>query len=476
MLKRLSALFLSATVMAACSESSTLPSESLPTPPGRELLAKLTCTANVASARLTCVPGSASLSSGALGDLIIGGQNTYVKLTSSNVVNNGTTLSADVTVQNLTVQPWATADGTTPVGQGIRVFFHTLPSNGVTVANADGQATYTAANQPYHTYSGDTLGVDDILTANEVSGTKNWEFTLNGAGSFTFQVYVVAKLPDDLGVLKWTQQTVNQFGIEAINAVWGSSASNVWIGGTNGPNALQHWNGTSWTPTADTLDVVALWGSSSTDVYAVGGKKIQRYDGVGWTEVTSGASNPLLSIWGSSSTDIYAGGFSGTLVHSTGGAFSSVPSTGIGVEPIAAIWGSSSSNVYVGATNVYRYNGSSWSSVNTGISNIRAIWGTSATDIWMGATSGNLTHYNGTSWTTSTVGTADIGGIWGTSSTDVYMVNRAGEIWHYNGASWVKYALSDALLTGIWGSGRTDVWTVGGDAAFEVNRVYRGLR
>jgi hypothetical protein len=477
MLKRLSALVLSASVMAACSDSATSPSDAVQPPlAGRELLAELTCKADVAAGRLTCAPASAKINSGALGDLIIGGQNIYVKLTSSGLVNNGTTLSANVTVQNLTVQPWATANGSSSLTDGVRVFFHTLPNNGATVANADSVGTFTGSNQPVFNYRGSALGADGILAAGEISTSKTWTFNLNGAGSFTFQVYVLTKLPDDLGVLKWTQSSVNQFSIEAINAVWGSSSSDVWVGGTNGPNALQRWNGSSWTSTSDTLDVLGLWGSSSTNVYAVGGKKIQRFDGASWTEVSSGASNPLLSIWGSSSTDIYAGGFSGTLVHSTGGAFTPVASTGIGVEAISAIWGSSSSDVYVGATNVYRYNGSTWGTVSTGLSNVRAIWGSSSTDIWMGATAGNMTHYNGTSWTTSTVGTANISGIWGTSATDVYMVNRVGEIWHYNGTSWVKYALTDTGFAGIWGSGRTDVWAVGGDAAFEVNRVYRGTR
>lgn len=478
MLKRVSALLLSATLVA-CSDS-TVPSEVIQVPPtGRELVAELTCKADVAAARISCAPTSASLSSGALGDLIIGGQNTYVKLTTSNIVNNGTTLSGDVTVQNLTVQPWAT-NGTTTSPNGVRVFFHTQPTNGVTVANADGTQTYTASLQPYHEYSaatGGKLGADNILSANETSLAKNWVFNLNGATSFTYQLYVVATLPDELGILKWTQSTVNQFSFESINTIWGSSANDIWVGGTNGPNALQRWNGTSWTSTSDTLNVLGLWGTSATNVYAVGGKKIQHFNGTSWTELTSNASNPLLSIWGSSATDIWAGGFSGTLVRSTDGVtFSPVASTGIGVEPIAAIWGTSSTDVWVGATNVYHWNGTAWSQVNTGVSNLRAIWGSSSTDIWMGGTSGNMSHLVGGVWTASSVGTADVGGIWGTGASDVYMANRAGEIWHYNGSSWVKYAVANAGLTSIWGSGRTDVWAAGGDATFDENRVFHGTR
>jgi hypothetical protein len=483
MLKRISALLLSTAVMAACSEP-TVPSEATETPPqGRELLAELTCAADVVAARLSCAPASASLSSGALGDLIIGGQGTYVKLASGTVVNNGTTFSVPVTVQNLTVQPWATADGTTPSAEGVRVFFHTLPNNGVTVANADGSDTFTAAAQPYYRYKADTLGADSILVAGDTSLAKTWVFNLNGAGSFTFKVYVVTTLPDELGVLRWLQQTVpaNDTTYETLNTVWGSSANDVWFGGFAGANGILHWNGTSFTSTRTGHDVNQIWGSSSTDVYAVGGDSIKHWGGTSWSGVATGASSALLSVWGSSSTDVYAGGLFGTLVHSTGGAFSAVSSTGIGnSEPVSAIWGSSDSDVWVGATSVYHWNGTSWSSVNTGLSNIRAIWGSSATDIWMGATVGNMTHYNGTSWTPTSggVGTADIGGIWGTASNDVYMVNRAGEIWHYNGASWVKYEpLAGTALLSVWGSGRTNVWAVGTDTpGFTVKRAFRGLR
>jgi hypothetical protein len=383
-------------------------------------------------------------------------------------------------VQNLTVQPWATTDGSTVAVEGLRVFFHTLPTSPVTVANADGTDAFTASGQPYHAYTGTMLGADAILTPNETSSAKNWVFNLNGGGSFTFQVYVKAKLPDDLGVLKWTSQTLpaNTVTWEQVNTVWGSGANDVWLGGPPGNNAIMRWNGSSWTTQASARDVIQIWGSGAGNVYFVGGDSIRHWNGTTWSGVATGATTTLFSVWGSSASDVYVGGDAGTLVHSTGGAFSAVAGTGIGVEQVAAIWGSSSSDVWVGATNVYHYNGSSWSTVNTGVSNIRAIWGSSGSDIWVGATAGNMAHYASGSWTTTTVGSADIGGIWGTSDTDVYMVNRAGEIWHYNGLGWTSYtpAAGQAFL-GIWGSGRTDIWVVGTDfPGFEFKRAYRSSR
>jgi hypothetical protein len=486
MLKRVSALILSAATLAACSES-TAPidrtSKDVPSAGQQSLLAELTCTADVAARRLSCGPESSSLSRAISPDLILGGQTVYVLLASGPPVVWGTdSLTAEVTVKNLTAQPWATADGVTPAASGVRVFAHTLPAAPVTIDNPDGFQTYTASNQPYFQYKADTLGVDQILSSGEVTLPKHWRFALNGATTFSFKVFIVATMPDESGVLRWTPSTVSQTGsFEQINAIWGSGPSDVWVGGTNGNSRFHHWDGASWTasPGANsTVDVTGMWGSSSTNVYAVGNTKIEQWDGANWTDVTSGTTNPLLAIWGSSATDIYAGGLSGTLVHSTGGAFSSVSSTGIGVENVSAIWGSSSSDVYVGASNVYHYNGTAWSTVSTGLGvDVRAIWGSSASDVWIGGTGGKMVHYNGTSWSSvTTLGSDDVGGIWGTSASDVYMVNRGGEIWHYNGSSWVSYSISSAALLGVWGSGRTDIWAVGTDNGFEFNRAYHGTR
>jgi hypothetical protein len=479
MLKRLSVVILSAATLAACSESLSPTDSSPAAPTGRALLAQLTCNADVAAKRISCAPAAPSLARGSA-DLIIGGQNTYTTLASTNVITTGTTsLTGDVTVQNLTGQPWATADGTTPTANGVRVFFYTMPNNGVTIANADGTGTFTASNQPYFQYTGSALGADGILSSSEVSSSKNWQFNLNGASSFTFQVYVTTQLPDEGGVLLWTPSAVAQSGpVEHLNAIWGASASDIWIAGQTGANVLQHWNGTSWSSFAgaESVDMVALWGSGSSDVYAVGGTKMQHWNGSTWSDTTA-APNTLLAVWGSSATDVYACGKTGTLVHSSGGAFSAVAGNPLGTEDCAAIWGSSSSDVYIGEANVYRYNGTSWSAVSAGITGVRAIWGTSPSDVWIGGTSGNVVHYDGSSWSAPlTVGNADVAAIWGTSTSDVYLVNRAGSIWHFNGSNWVKYRNPADSYVGVWGSSRTDVWVVGADSAFTNNKAYHGTR
>ena len=70
-----------------------------------------------------------------------------------------------------------------------------------------------------------------------------------------------------------------------------------------------------------TNDLRAVWGTSSSDVYAAGnGSTILHFDGTEWT--TMELSNPqevsLNSISGTSPTDIFAAGDGGLLLHFDG--------------------------------------------------------------------------------------------------------------------------------------------------------------
>ncbi|HEX6041943.1 lamin tail domain-containing protein [Longimicrobium sp.] len=98
-------------------------------------------------------------------------------------------LTANVTVKNLMQEAIGTPDGTMTAPNGIRVFFSTGPTvqtgaGSVSVANPDGYAFFTAADQPYFTYS-------EILDKNEVSAAKTWQFDVpTTVGTFTFTLLV----------------------------------------------------------------------------------------------------------------------------------------------------------------------------------------------------------------------------------------------------------------------------------------------
>jgi hypothetical protein len=203
---------LAALVFAAgCNDRvlTTLPQRTLPAPSGT---VAATCQVTVATRLLTCISESeASQASAAAGgasrDRIIGGQDVYIKLASSNASYDGGTqvLSMDVTVQNLSASAIGTTDGST-VNGGVMVFFNVLPTTTggtgtVTIANQTGTGTFMASNQPYFLYN-------QVLQPMEVSGVSTWQFNLPvTVSSFTFQVYVDAKMADEGSTLMahtWT--------------------------------------------------------------------------------------------------------------------------------------------------------------------------------------------------------------------------------------------------------------------------------
>jgi hypothetical protein len=152
-------------------------------------LAAFECVGSTAGT-VSCKAPSGS-AGGAAGDVLIGGQNTFVKLTSSNVsYNSGTEIfQFDVTVQNLMNEALGSPDGTVADPDGIQVFFHLGPTvtsgtGSISVANADGTGTFTATNQPYFAYN-------QILAQNAVSSAKTWQLNVpTTVNTFSFTVYV----------------------------------------------------------------------------------------------------------------------------------------------------------------------------------------------------------------------------------------------------------------------------------------------
>lgn len=183
------ALLLSA---AACTDQPTATTP-IPATDGTNAPAELlTCRVTVSNGAMAC----ASPSGGAEGGpsrTVYGGQNSLLRLASTNLQNVGGTFQFDVTVTNLlTDQAIGTRDGVTADPQGVRVFFLADPSvtggtGSVAVAGASGDSTISAPDQPYYQYDG-------VIAPGATSPAKRWSFALNGAvQSFSFQVMLATE-------------------------------------------------------------------------------------------------------------------------------------------------------------------------------------------------------------------------------------------------------------------------------------------
>src|SRR5437870_4072020 len=250
-----------------------------PPPPPPAAARVISCQADVRAGTFDCTTPTAP--SGRLSaDLVLGGQGTYVALRSSNVsYTSGTaTFQADVTVENLTVLPLGTADGSSVTG--VKVFFSSGPTvtsgtGTVTVANPDGTGTFTGTSQPYFLYN-------QILATAEVSAPRTWTWTVpTTVNRFAFQVLVDAASPQPHTVLRWLYDPLVD-GTD-LSAVWSASAGDGFAVGLGGK--ILHYNGTSWTaqPSPTTADLAGVGGSSGTDVFAVGTGGTIHYDGTSWT-------------------------------------------------------------------------------------------------------------------------------------------------------------------------------------------------
>jgi hypothetical protein len=101
-----------------------------------------------------------------------------------------------------------------------------------------------------------------------------------------------------------------------LSGVWGSSSSDVFAIGEQG--TILHYNGSDWSPmtSGTTSNLEGVWGASHSDVFAVGWEgTIRHYDGTTWSAMTSGTGNGLSAVWGTSPSDVFAVGWEGTILH-----------------------------------------------------------------------------------------------------------------------------------------------------------------
>ena len=163
----------------------------------------LTCSVDVAGGTMNCDPsdGPTGAANGPQMNLIVGSQHRFVRMSNDAPVVEDGVWSANVTVRNLTLQPFGTLDGQASDAAGVRIFFVDEPNNGAEVSNPDGTDNFLGGEPAtYYRYGGGDLGGDGILSQGEVSEAKRWEFELNGATEFRFSVLVSTVVPEPTAI------------------------------------------------------------------------------------------------------------------------------------------------------------------------------------------------------------------------------------------------------------------------------------
>jgi len=196
---------------AACTDElpvtspSALTGDENPDPAGnRSVIASVNCTADVATATLSC--GEVPVVDGETGAqrITLGGQLQYVWLISGNTSFSADTFRADVRVGNLIPQGLGSPDGLTVTG--IRVFHHSGPvatssTGAVTVANPSGYGAFTGSNQPYFEYM--EYLPPPFIPSVWATSTKTWKWHLEaGVTTFEFTVFVEADVVGENGYIE----------------------------------------------------------------------------------------------------------------------------------------------------------------------------------------------------------------------------------------------------------------------------------
>ncbi|MDB4942128.1 MAG: hypothetical protein JWP97_1662 [Labilithrix sp.] len=190
--------------------------------------------------------------------------------------------------------------------------------------------------------------------------------------------------------------------------------------------------------------VLSVWGSSSRDVWAVGGSLgngleslVVRFDGSAWSRLPSAGLETFWWVHGTSATDVWLVGEKGRIAHWNGARLE-----GRASGTTATLYG---------------------------------VWAAAPDDAWaVGGTPDQpdqpndvLLHWDGATWSPVALPAPTktaLFKVWGSSKDDVYAVGEAGVIWHRTGGAWAREGagVAQGRLTTVTGCSKGEIFAVGG--------------
>jgi hypothetical protein len=148
-------------------------------------------------------------------------------------------------------------------------------------------------------------------------------------------------------------------GLDGLTSIWASSATDVWAVGDDA--IVARFDGTTWSRTiVGSPFKAAVWGTSTSDVYALDTFELQHWDGTQWSEIDLENGAGEGGLWGAAADDLW---------------------------------------LVTGRESPTYYDGNSWTTIETDfIGDLAAIWGSSARDVWAVGSAGQIAHFDGDDW------------------------------------------------------------------------------
>jgi hypothetical protein len=259
---------------------------------------------------------------------------------------------------------------------------------------------------------------------------------------------------------------------ESLMAVWGSSRDDVWAVGDKG--VILHFDGRTWkvSNSGTEKNLTGVHGSGP-DVWAVGeGGITVHFDGKKWQEAHKAADKgeaTLLAVRALGPKDVWTSGTSsesGYLRHYDGNRWEEAH---VAATSLWEAWAAAPNDVWMvgsdkgGGGFVLRGDGKKFDRAPFDGSALRGVWGAAADDVWVAAYTGGIHHWDGSAWRKAeTPAHRELLCISGSGPSDVWAVGYEGNALHYDGRTWViTETKSKEYLWSVWASAPGDAWAVG---------------
>lgn len=259
-----------------------------------------------------------------------------------------------------------------------------------------------------------------------------------------------------------------------VYAIWGTSATNMWVGGNDGQ--MYQWDGTQWkgyAKPAGSNSIYDMWGIDANNIWAVGYDNAIRWNGTAWVRESLPASPrgyyELRSVHGSAANNVWIVGYPSTILRYDGTSWKQMATPFPDTTNYYAfsVWTFGANSTWIGTPSysnnytLYYWDGVSWKGYSTGTNNQpNDIFANGPNEIYA-VMYNNVSIWDGKSWRDDPQSSElDLQGIW-SGSANTYWIAGNNTLPQRNDRIVQKPYAPNSTLYRAYGASENDIWVVG---------------